>query len=759
MVVTARRHFVFGVRHHGPGSARSVLGALEAYAPDALLVEGPPDADGLIALAAHEEMQPPVALLVYVPDAPQRAVFYPFATFSPEWVALRYGLARSIPVRFMDLPQAHRLVPAVTVEAPESASPEESGADELPVEGAARALRLDPLARLAEIAGFADSERWWDHLVESRRGGHAQVFDAINDAMAALREGEAELPELESRREAYMRTAVRAALKEGCERLAVVCGAWHAPALVEPERKGAATADRALLKGLPKVKTAAAWTPWSYDRLSFRSGYGAGVDSPAYYDLLWSCAGSPPVHWVTQAARLMREKDLDASSAHIIEAVRLAEALAALRGRPLPGLEELDEAVLTVMCFGNAAPMQLIRRKLVIGDRLGAVPEEAPVVPLQEDLARLQKRLRVPVSADEKDYDLDLRKPIDLERSQLLHRLRLLDIAWGEQREEHGKKGTFHEFWRVQWHPEFVVQLIDASRWGSTVADAAGARTLERVHTTASLRELTGLLDDALLADLPAVVEALMTAIQDTAAQGGDVVELMAALPALARAGRYGNVRQADTEMIAAVSDGLIERICVGLPNACASLNDEAADAMFGHIVAVHDAVNLLQRAAQREAWLGVLGHLAQQGGLHGLVAGRAVRLLHEAGTWERDDVERRLHLALSTANDPGQAAGWIEGFLRGSGLLLVHDEGLWSLLDAWVTGLAGEHFTAVLPLLRRTFATFSAPERRQMGERAKRGAPAGVGAAVATDAFDFERAARVLPMLARILGAAEEPA
>ena len=100
---------VFGVRHHGPGSARSLLRALEVLQPDAILVEGPPEADELLPLVTRREMDPPVALLAYVPDEPLRAVFYPFAVFSPEWQAIRYGIAHGLRVRFMDLPQANWL--------------------------------------------------------------------------------------------------------------------------------------------------------------------------------------------------------------------------------------------------------------------------------------------------------------------------------------------------------------------------------------------------------------------------------------------------------------------------------------------------------------------------------------------------------------------------------------------------------------------------------------------------------------------------
>src|SRR4051812_41942782 len=106
---TAAVH-IFGIRHHGPGSARSVKRALEELRPDCVLVEGPPEADGLLPLLVHEEMRPPVALLIYAADSPSRAVYYPFAAFSPEWQAIRHALASKVPVRFMDLPQEHQLL-------------------------------------------------------------------------------------------------------------------------------------------------------------------------------------------------------------------------------------------------------------------------------------------------------------------------------------------------------------------------------------------------------------------------------------------------------------------------------------------------------------------------------------------------------------------------------------------------------------------------------------------------------------------------
>src|SRR5690349_24519293 len=91
---------VLGVRHHGPGSARSVGRALDELRPDVVVIEGPPELDALIPLAGDPDLVPPVAGLVYAVEAPRRAAFYPFAAFSPEWVALQWSLDHGVEVRF-----------------------------------------------------------------------------------------------------------------------------------------------------------------------------------------------------------------------------------------------------------------------------------------------------------------------------------------------------------------------------------------------------------------------------------------------------------------------------------------------------------------------------------------------------------------------------------------------------------------------------------------------------------------------------------
>jgi hypothetical protein len=739
---------ILGIRHHGPGSARMVVAALRKLKPDAVLIEGPPDANEILPLAVHAEMKPPVSLLVYEPDAPQNAAYYPFAEFSPEWQAMRWGLANQAAVRFIDLPWANR------ADAAESRAIEDDHATDQ--ERAAR--HGDPLELLAQAAGYEDGEAWWGRLIEERADGEepSAIFSAIIEAMSAthpagVRKDRGADNEV---REAHMRRAIRAASKEGFERIAVVCGAYHAPVLTSAAVEDiSAKSDDALLKGLPKRKTTATWIPWTYDRLSMWSGYGAGVHSPGWYDHLWKHQEGAVERWMTRVARLLRAEDLDASPAHIIEASRLARTLASLRGRTLVGLSELTEATLSVLCGGNPLPLRIIERKLIVGVKLGETPEETPVVPLQRDLAAQQKSLRLKPSADDTVLDLDQRKEMDLSRSRLLHRLCILSVPWGElQRDSRRAKGTFHEVWKLQWKPEFAVAIVEAARWGNTVEEAAAARVGDRADRSDELSELTELLGHLLLADLPGAVERVLGRIQAVSAVASDLGHLMQALPALAGVLRYGNVRQTDTALVEPVVVGLLARICAGLGPACGSLDDDAAEAMAANIDGVNTALSTLDRADLLEPWrekLAVLGDSQA----HGRVAGRCCRILVDAHVMETAEAGKRLSLALSRGNDPGAASAWLEGFLSGSGLVLVHDRSLLGIIDEWICSLSTDAFEQTCPIVRRTFSTFAKPERRQIGEALRRSSSAAGPAMEAADDYDPVRGAIVDPVLTLILG------
>ena len=87
---------------------------------------------------------------------------------APEWVALRWALARGVEVRFADLPATHTLA-----EEPDST-----------------AERIDVISTLANAAGYDDAERWWEDAVEHRRSSSLAGFAALREAVAEIDGGQ-----------------------------------------------------------------------------------------------------------------------------------------------------------------------------------------------------------------------------------------------------------------------------------------------------------------------------------------------------------------------------------------------------------------------------------------------------------------------------------------------------------------------------------------------------------------------------------------
>ncbi|MEU4801390.1 DUF5682 family protein [Actinosynnema sp. NPDC023587] len=699
---------LLGIRHHGPGSARMVEAALERTTPELVLIEGPPEGDAL--LRHLPDLVPPVALLLHDEAEPSSAAFWPFAEFSPEWRAVVWAHANDVEVRFFDLPAAASLADTPT-------PPDAPAADPPPSTDppATTPTALDPLGVLAEAAGFDDPERWWEDVVEHHTDP-ADLAEAVTEAMTALREEFADEVDARTlRREAAMRQNLRRALKDTEGGIAVVCGAWHVPALTGLPP---ATADAAVLKGLPRKKVSGTWVPWSHGKLATASGYGAGIDSPGWYAHLWECApkGDTIARWFSRASAVLRAEDLPASTASAVEAVRLADTLAAMRGRPSPGLSEVLEAARAVLCHGEQVPLDLVHARLVVGERLGEVGEDVPTSPLAADLNRLTRRLRLPFNATPGPIRLDLRKDTDRERSKLLRRLEVLGVPWGSP-DTTRTLGTFAEAWQLHWKPEFAVALATAARHGTTVEAAARQVLTRRAAGTTRVVDAADTLGQAVGCEIDGAVTAARTALDRCAAAATDALELLAALPGLATTVRYGSVRGTDPELLRVALHGLLTRGAVGLPLACRSVDDDTAERAVTAVDGADDAVRLAADEDHRVTWRRALEALVAMPEAHGLPTGRATRLLWEAGALDSDAVAARLHRAVSLT---AGATAFVAGFLRGSAALLTADPRLFGVVDEWLSGLAGADFEAALPLLRRAITDFTPAERRMLGDRVK---------------------------------------
>jgi hypothetical protein len=559
-----------------------------------------------------------------------------------------------------------------------------------------------------------------------------------------------------------MRLAIAEALEEFAGPIATVCGAWHVPAL---RRKVAKADDKACLKALPTLKVTATWAPWTNTRLTIASGYGAGVASPGWYDHLWGelrrgARGefSPrafTAQWQTRVAALLRTSGHVTSTASVIEATRLAETLAALRELPLPGLGEMRDASLAVLCQGEVLPLRTIEEKLIVGTDVGAVDPDVPQMPLQSDLTRQQKRLKLKPEALESELSLDLRSDAGLAKSLLLHRLNVIDVGWGKLSDPGGSRGTFRERWLLRWDPEFSVRLAEAIIHGPTIVEAASNAAVSSARDASDLGMLSAIVQRCLLADLGEAARVAIRLLQAKAAVTADIGALAAATPPLVTILRYGAAREMPVAELRLLATSLIEAVCVGLVYACRNLDRTAAGELHDKLTEFNRALPLLDNEGLTHDWRTALHSLTEDAFAAALLRGSAVRMLYDQNELSPEQAQSLLSRALSPSVKSAEAGEWLEGFLSDGGQMLLYDAPLLSAVDGWLLRLGEEDFTNLLPMLRRAFSTCDAGERRRLLDMVRQpasAAPAQSGAAGSLD-VDVPGFAAALPLLLTILG------
>jgi hypothetical protein len=553
-----------------------------------------------------------------------------------------------------------------------------------------------------------------------------------------------------------MRLHIRQTLKECDEPIAAVVGAWHVSSLRE---RTSLAADKALVKDLPREKVEVTWVPWTNSRLSAHSGYGAGVISPGWYSHLWSLYSRDSLttpaefaaQWQTKTAAMLRQEGYPASTASAIEAARLCLTLAALRERPIPGLEEMRESALAALCYGETVPLRLIEQRLYVGELVGEIDESVPQMPLARDLALWQKKTRLKPEDIENEVRLDLRSEAGLLKSTLLHRLLILNVPWGKLIEAETGRGTFREVWRLRWVPELSVSLAEALVYGGTIEQAAANAQLERSRKSTSISELAGLIRAALIADLPVAAKACIARLQETAAEATEVTELMQAVVPLVRVLRYGTARELPEAELRSLIHALSVEVNAGVRLASHNLDEDAASARVSAMRTYDEALHLFADEALIDSWRQQLATMVNDDQVAAQVAGLSLRRLHDLRAWHPMQVASAFSLH-TQGETPQRAGAFLGHFLSGGSEVLLQDQPLLQLIDAWICELNEADFVESLPLLRRSFSGFDPVARRRLMEQIVRGArqSTNIDAVSGNLSEAFERA---LPLLCQILG------
>jgi len=182
------------------------------------------------------------------------------------------------------------------------------------------------------------------------------------------------------------------------------------------------------------------------------------------------------------------------------------------------------------------------------------------------------------------------------------------------------------------------------------------------------------------------------------------------------------------------------------------NIDEDVASKTFKKIIEVNRAIHTLNEPKHIQIWYDALEKIMGMT-VNGILVGLSTRILFDKTFIDIEVASTFMHLALSKGSDALFSAQWVEGFLNGSGLLLIYNEKLWKIIDDWLDSLEEERFMEILPVLRRTFAQFSHPERQKMMELAKRGKlTKAVSKEEKVAAVNQERIEKVLPTLKLLL-------
>ena len=721
---------IFGIRHLSPGGAWHLRSFLDRIQPELVLVEGPSDFTELIPDLIQKEVHPPVAIIAYTLEIPIRTILYPFAVYSPEYQAILWAAEHGCRCEFCDLPSDVFL--ALESSAVSGQQPEAEEQNKTNKSDKREQSLNDVYRKLDELSEDGSQEAFWERTLEQ-----AKTCDGYRQGAAlfgrSLREvtGVENPDTVENRlRESYMKWQIQKALDEGipAEKIVVVTGAFHVSGL-ECEVLPMKEKER---RKLPSMECKKTLMPYSYYRLSERSGYGAGNKAPAYYELLWdSFCRKEPGHamyrYFSEIAEFQRKNGMVVSSAEVIEAVRLACALANLHDGTIPVLKDLEDAAVTCMGHGMFSEIALAVADTEIGTRIGKLPGGISQTSIQTDFYQKLEKLRLNKykTMVAQDLLLDLREKLrvqsksaaflDLERSFFLHRLRILGIRFADLRDAVQEQATWREHWVLQWTTEAEIQIVEAVLKGDTVEQAAAFQLKEQIEKSRNMAEIAGVMEDAFCCGIPESAAHALKMLQSMAVDAASIPEIAQTSASLSLMIQYGDIRKLDREPLIPVLSQLFLRACLILAEECKC--DDAASA------SLIEALNTLNRVAvthdflDEERFERVLLEISERDDLNTRISGFAAALLLEKCAMTSEKLGQEVERRLSKGIPAELGAGWFEGLSMKNHYALIARLILWEKLSDYLDTLNDEEFKRALVFLRRAFADFSSEEKHQIAE------------------------------------------
>ena len=715
--------YFFPIRHLSPSGAWHLLQFLEEVQPDIVLVEGPSNVQEELNDLVDKRVKPPIAILAYTEELPVRTILYPLADYSPEYQAIKWAKKKRKEVRFIDLPTDVFLALEEIEEKGEVTHRNEAREDDFSIYEA-----------LYKAYDDVDYETFWERNFE-----HNLEKDTYRLGMLSMGEGIrdfTEKPDQEGARhivrEAFMKHQIQKAVEEGYsyDKMVVVTGAYHTSNLRND--KSLALTDQEIQQ-LPSIRSSLTFMPYSYYRLSSRSGYGAGNKSPYYFEMMWKYMNEGrldqlPQYYMTAIADELRREGHIKSSAEVIEAVRLAMGLAKMHDGSLPTLQDLRDGAKTCLGEGELSKVAQAIAHVEIGTKIGSLPEGMSKTSLQNNFNFMLKDLKLEKykSVVAQDIVLDLRENrqvktqkaayLDLYRSYFLNQLEVLGVSFAKSRNTVQEGANWKEEWTLCWRPETEIELVESALYGDTVQMAAAYVLKEKLDNCTKIKEATAIIEMAYKCGMTEMVQYAIKVLQSLGVNSQAFDELADAAFNLSSILRFGSIRQVDTEALKPLLVELFLRASLLMVDA-SNCNMEAAKIMADSILKLDKMASYHDELVDVETYLQELARLSNRDDRNPRLSGMACSILLERQQIDKEVLIKEISRRLLPGIPADIGAGWFEGLASRNRYVILANTTIWEKLDEYIMSLTTEELKPAIVFLHRTFSEFAANEKYMIAE------------------------------------------
>ena len=702
----------FGIRHFSPAGAYFLRQFLDEIKPALVLIEGPADFDFLIDDIVSKKLFPPFAIMAYTKEAPIDTILYPFAEYSPEYQAILWARENNKECHFFDLESDIIL----GFEKKNDDIQEEEIISET---NSKKSIEID-------MEGFWERNLEQSEDMQGYRSGSALFGESLrkdtnSDDNSFIRD---------IVRESFMKRKIKEYIEKGfdTEKIVAITGAFHTSAIESLE---GAMSDKEY-KELVRRESNVTLMPYSYYRLSKRTGYGAGNAAPSYYELLWQgfLNGDTTYHerkYLSTLAKYMREHGGIVSSAQVIEATRLARELAIIRGGSVPTLEDLKDASIACMGGGSFGDMAMGFAETDIGKKIGSVPQDAMQTSIQSDFTSKLKQLKLEKYKElvATPLQLDLRENLrvkskesaflDLNRSFFLYRLVVLGIDFAQIKRSNQDNATWAENWILQWTPEAEIQIVESVLKGDTIADAVAFVLSERLLEATKISEIAEVIEAAFNCGLPKIVEGAKRSLDEMANGTISIHDIAGTVSKLSNMISFGDIRKLDREPLVPIVKRLCIRAALMLVGE-STCDDIAAATLADDIQKIHN-VFMVQDFLDESLWIDKLMELSNRDDLNTKISGLATAILLDVGKIDEPTLRKEVSRRLSIGMPAELGANWFAGLSMRNHYALIGRLTLWESLSEYLDTLDEEEFRRSAVFLRRAFVEYSAKEKDMIAE------------------------------------------